>query len=53
MKKLNEKELVEVKGGSNSVSPIFCQNLFAMRNIVKRSKHPVINFNWKKFFGLR
>lgn len=39
MKKLNEEELVEVKGGFAITNMVFNQNLFAMNNIVNKSAH--------------
>ncbi|CPR64673.1 hypothetical protein [Lactobacillus crispatus] len=53
MKKLNEEELVEVKGGFAITNMVFNQNLFAMNNIVNKSKRPLFHFNWKKFLGLK
>lgn len=50
MKKLNEEELVEVKGGFAITNMVFNQNLFAMNNIVNKS---MFHFNWKKFLGLK
>lgn len=41
MKKLNEEELVEVKGGFAITNMVFNQNLFAMNNIVNKSKRPL------------
>ena len=48
MKKLNEKELVEVKGGFADPTVSF----FALNDITINKKHRN-HFNWKKIFGLK
>ncbi|MEK3625301.1 hypothetical protein [Lactobacillus crispatus] len=45
MKKLNEEELVEVKGGFAITNMVFNQNLFAMNNIVRDCKIVCVRMN--------
>lgn len=52
MKKLNEKELVEVKGGfsGNLIDPN--GSFFVLRDFKVSKKHKN-RFNWKRIFGLK